>query len=263
MTQNEKISRILQKQFSVCYIGNNVNYSKDLSPLDIDLYWSGIFGYKLETEVPLFIIEGGATESLRADVSREINSDIPHNDKLDLSFYSTVAVPIIGSYQVIIAASFKTAFIKHDLYRNKAVLYKINVKEEIAYIGEGIILDKDLKPLYVQTVINKYLNQDTLCHTPNIYISPVVFSKSNNLYKFIADTLFPMCVELIQSPLYKDISAVLIKDYKGFYKISFDNTIESIEDKAYEILEQEKKLILQSLLGDAYLFQEMDTVPGD
>ena len=29
------------------------------------------------------------------------------------------------------------------------------------------------------------------------------------------------------------------------------------------ILEQEKELIVQSLVGDAYLFQEMDTVPGD
>lgn len=96
---------------------------------------------------------------------------------------------------------------------------RINFKDSVYYVRNGIILDWDFKPLFLCTIkidIEKPLREAVPC----IYINPKVFCEKTTLNKYIVNTVVPWLLKNdVCIPIHSgDNPVVLYSTTERFYK---------------------------------------------
>ena len=172
MTQNERIESSLRTLIER-YIGTYAIKPRNRELYPVYKHWISDLENNAN-EIPSIFIVNGLRTLLGTNYSYIVSSCIHFG-------YS------------IIAPSYKTAYLKSC---DSKTLTKCTVKNDVFYIGHGIILDKN-KECLMFTTYTLGLNSFT---SVNVYFNPKVFLEKNELHKLIKDTIFPILVKIKANP---------------------------------------------------------------
>ncbi len=230
MTQNQRIEIGLKESLMLLVFNNNYPSTPRVNTNDILFWTTSILSEVIEVPYYAYVygIQNIINDHDLTDANLTLGLKYNNND--------------ITSY-----ASMKTAFIRHGY--NARRLFKIDVKGEIVYIAQGIILDKDLNVLFLLSRKHNIID-NTTNYPATIYINPSVFSRETKADKFIAGTLFTLIMGLKRNPApdFRVDFSIVLEAENLLYSIDVPNSHHNINDNAWNIITEHLEGIKHTIM---------------